>query len=349
MHDAEANPLSTEFRSALRARALAPLWDFLKGALPHGRPAGVTQPHRWRYADVRPLLLDAGRLVPVEKAERRVLVLSDPGRGADAMSATGTIYAGIQLLLPGETAPTHRHSPSAARIVIEGRGGFTVVNGERCDMEAGDVILTPGGQWHDHGHDGTEPVTWLDVLDLPVFTAAESAYAEKGYAGCNGKDPLVALTTDFLRQGFRPAAAYRRPNPYPMLRYAWREAKAALLRLARAAGDGWGVSLEYVNPETGDSCLPMLGFTALMLVPGQTWVAPRNSASAVFHVIEGSGETEVDGHIFDWAAGDTFSATTFARIGHRCAPGERPAFLIRVDDAPLQRKLGFYQERLPNS
>ncbi|EHP41088.1 gentisate 1,2-dioxygenase [Cupriavidus basilensis OR16] len=348
MNEPEGNPLPAEFRAVLRERALAPLWDFLKGVLPHGRPAGVTRPHRWRYADVRPLLLDAGRLVPVEKAERRVLVLSDPGRGADAMSATGTLYAGIQLLLPGETAPTHRHSPSAARIVIEGRGGFTVVNGHRCEMEAGDVILTPGGQWHDHGHDGTEPVTWLDVLDLPVFTAAESAYAEAGIPGCNDEDPLMTLTSDFQRQGFRPAVACRRANPYPMLRYPWRAARAALLRLADVAGQDEGAALEYVNPETGDSCLPMLGFTAMMLAPGQAWQAPLNSASAVFHVIEGNGESQVDDHTFDWMAGDTFSATTFARISHRCAEGGRPAFLIRVDDTPLQRKLGFYQERQPD-
>lgn len=342
-HAGETASLPEEFRAALRDHALAPLWDFLKGALPHGRPAGVTRPHRWRYADVRPLLLEAGRLVPVAQAERRVIVLSDPGRGPNAMSATGTLYAGIQLLLPGETAPTHRHSPSAARVVIEGCGGFTVVNGQRCEMERGDIILTPGGQWHDHGHDGEGPVTWLDVLDLPVFTAAESAYAEGGHDGCNAEDPLMTLTSELLRQGLRPPQAWRRENRYPMLRYPWQTARAALERLAAATGQACA-ELAYVNPETGQDCLPILGFTAMMIGPDQHWQAVPTSASTVFHVVEGSGESRVDDHVFDWSAGDTFSATTFARVSHGATPGQR-AFLIRVDDAPLQKKLGFFQER----
>src|SRR5262245_21985177 len=115
----EQIPLDEAFRANIRAHALAPLWELLRAAIPVGRPAARTSAHCWRYAAIRPLLLEAASKVPVEKAERRVLVLSDPGRGSDALQATGTLYAGIQILLPGEQAPTHRHTPSAARILIE--------------------------------------------------------------------------------------------------------------------------------------------------------------------------------------------------------------------------------------
>lgn len=345
MQDTPADTLPVPYRASLREHALAPLWDFLKAALPHGRPPAPTRPHCWRYSEVRPLLLEAGRLVPVEKAERRVLVLSDPGRGPDAMQATGTIYAGIQLILPGETAPTHRHTPSAARIVIEGDGGYTVVNGHKCAMERGDVILTPSGQWHDHGHEGTQPVTWLDVLDLPLFTAAEASYAEPGGPGSNTEDALVSLGSELRRLGLAPAAKHRRRNEYPILRFPWRATRDALLRLRGALEPGEAVELDYINPETGESCLPIMGFTAMLLPPGRARLSPLRSSSALFHVVEGTGRSRVDGASFAWEPGDTFSAASFARIEHEAAKGDKPAFLIRIDDEPMQRKLGFFAER----
>ncbi|WP_454765917.1 cupin domain-containing protein [Cupriavidus campinensis] len=341
----ETTGLSAAYREQLASAGLTPLWEHLSGALPHGRPAGLTRANHWRYRDIRPLLLQAGEQVPVEKAERRVLVLSDPGRGPTAMQATGGIYAGIQLILPGETAPTHRHSPSAARVVIEGNGGFTVVNGQRCEMERGDVILTPSGQWHDHGHHGAGPFTWLDVLDLPVFTAVEASYAEAATPGCNVEDALASLQSRLLRDGLSVPAALRRPNPYPMLRFPWQRTRAALLDLARHAPAGAPIEVAYVNPETGESCLPIMGFTAMLLPAGRTLSPMQRSPGAVFHVIEGSGETTVDGKPFSWSAGDTFTAPAFADLAHRAEIHGGPGFLLRIDDEPLHRKLGFFQER----
>lgn len=132
--------LPTEYVEALRENNTLPLWPSLRAMLPHGIPARSTQPVLWRYKDVRPNLMRAGDLAPIEKAERRVLVLCNPGLGLDTMRATPTIYIGMQLVLPGEVAPNHRHTPSAVRVVVEGTGGFTVVNGEKLPMEKGDLI-----------------------------------------------------------------------------------------------------------------------------------------------------------------------------------------------------------------
>ena len=93
------------------------------------------------------------------------------------MQATPSIYMGMQLILPGETAPNHRHTPNAVRIIVEGEGAYTTVNGEPCKMERGDLILTPSGMWHEHHHEGKDPIVWLDILDLPLIYSLEGSWA----------------------------------------------------------------------------------------------------------------------------------------------------------------------------
>ena len=163
--------LPADYIADMTALSIAPLWPQLRGLLPRGKPSRATQPFVWHYKDVRPQLMRAGELTPIEKAERRVLVLCNPGHGIEKLVATPNIYVGMQLILPGEVAPNHRHTPSAVRFVVEGEGGFTTVQGEKCPMHKGDLILTPAGLWHEHGHEGTGPVVWLDALDLPRSTA----------------------------------------------------------------------------------------------------------------------------------------------------------------------------------
>ena len=172
--------LPADYLQDLRAQNTLPLWPSLRAVLPYGRPSRSTQPVHWRYQDIRPQLLRAGELTPIEKAERRVLVLCNPGLGLESMRATATIYVGLQLILPGETAPNHRHTPSAVRFVVEGEGGFTVVDGEKLQMGRGDLILTPPGLWHEHGHEGRGPVIWLDALDLPLVYGIEASFAIEG-------------------------------------------------------------------------------------------------------------------------------------------------------------------------
>lgn len=335
--------LPQDYREAMTRAGVAPLWPQLRNVLPHDRPQPVTRPHLWSYDAIRPLLMRAGELTPVEKAERRVLFLSDPGRGASAMQATSTIYVGLQLLLPGESAPNHRHTPSAVRIVVEGEGACTVVDQEVLPMERGDLILTPAGCWHDHRHTGSDPVVWLDALDLPLFVYLEGSYAIEAPLQSPRNRP-DASQIDYLAAGLAPSRRRdHQPAPrFPMMRYPWTRTEAALRALAEHAGDE-AIELDYVNPETGQSCLPTLGFTAMMLRPGETLRPPLRSTSAVFHVISGSGVTTIDGEPFDWTGKDSFSAPVFAEIEHRAT--DAPAFLVRIHDAPLQEALGYYEER----
>lgn len=160
-----------------------PLWAQMSRLNPP-LPNPKCQPHVWEYEKIRPNLLRAGDIITEKQAERRVLMLVNPSRGkegyhltyiqdtnarADAPYTTDTIYAGLQLVMPNETAPAHRHTAFACRFIIEGTGGFTAVHGRRIQMHRGDVILTPTWNWHDHGKDGSGPMIWLDGLDLPNF------------------------------------------------------------------------------------------------------------------------------------------------------------------------------------
>jgi len=162
---------------ALRAENLGPLWETLKGLVPaEPRPQAVA--FMWSYSDVRPRLMEAGKMISTEEAERRVLVLQNPGLSG-VQQITDTLYAGLQLILPREVARAHRHSQSALRFVIEGTGAFTAVDGERATMHPGDFIITPAWTWHDHGNDSTEPVVWLDGLDVPLVSFLKAGFREE--------------------------------------------------------------------------------------------------------------------------------------------------------------------------
>ena len=277
----------------------------------------------------------------MEKAERRVLVLANPGRGLDNLQASATIYLGVQLVLPGEIAPSHRHTPNAARIVIEGEGAVTLVDGEACAMEPGDLILTPTGQWHEHRHEGRGPMIWLDVLDLPLMVYLDVSYVVEGTAQ-TARRPEYA----YAAGGLAPLAHGRRAQgAYPLLRYEWRRTREALQALAGRSEPGEVVQLAYVNPETGGDCLNTLAFAALLVRPGEEIALPRVSAARVFHTVEGAGDAKVDAIAIAFEQADTFCAPGLAAVRLANRSSRAPLYLVMADESPLQRKLGVYEER----
>jgi gentisate 1,2-dioxygenase len=335
--------LPADYVQALREQNLVPLWPSLRGVLPPQVPTRQTRPTHWAYADIKPLLLRAGELTPIEKAERRVLVLANPGHTLEKMQASAAIYLGMQLLLPGEWAPSHRHTPNAVRMVVEGEGAWTTVDGERCPMSRGDLILTPTGLWHEHGHDGCEPVIWLDVLDLPLMYYLEASYHVNG-----GRQQVKPGRGDqaYQRAGLVPTPIFGRSGKrYPMLRYPWVDARAALLALAADQPELDAVQITYTNPETGEDAENVLGFYALMLRPGQTLALPARSPASVFHVIEGAARATIGDAHFDLAGADTCCAPGYTPVTLSNASATEPAFLFIADESPLHRKLGVYEVR----
>lgn len=334
--------LPKDYVEALIGQNTLPLWPSLRAMLPHGIPSRKTTPVSWRYSDLRPNLMRAGELTPIEKAERRVLVLCNPGLGIDNMKATPTIYIGMQLILPGEVAPNHKHTPSAVRVVVEGNGGFTVVGGEKLPMEKGDLILTPPGVWHEHGHEGSGPVVWLDALDLPLVYGMEASFSTESPSQIIDKPHELGLKR-FGLGGLLPYDSLdSQRSQYPMLRFPWKSVRASLNELATVTSKDKPVQLAYVNPETGRECLPTLGFSAIQLRPGEELQLPRRSASSVLHVVEGTGCALVDGVQLPFTESDTMAIPTHAQVALSNSSSKSPCYLFVVDDAPLQRKMGIY-------
>jgi gentisate 1,2-dioxygenase len=335
--------LPLEYREALTKQNLVPLWPSLRGVLPPLKPRPLTTPTFWSYKSIKPLLLKAGELTPIEKAERRVLVLANPGHGLDKMQASPAIYLGMQLLLPGEWAPAHRHTPNAVRMIVEGEGAYTTVDGEKCPMSRGDLILTPTGLWHEHGHDGDAPVVWLDVLDLPLVYYTETSYHING-----DRQATDAVRGDKIYKygGVVPTRDFERSSKsYPMIRYPWVDVKESLLRLGAEDSGLETVMVTYVNPETGGDAENILGFYALMLRPGQALTLKARSPSCVYHVIEGQAQVKILDKAFELNEADTCCAPGYTAVTLVNQDKVNPTFLFMADESPLHRKLGVYEVR----
>jgi gentisate 1,2-dioxygenase len=335
--------LPQDYRDDLTQLNLVPLWPSLRAVLPPKVPTRKTQPAFWSYQALRPLLMRAGELTPMEKAERRVLVLANPGHGLEKMQASAAMYLGMQLLLPGEWAPSHKHTPNAVRMIVEGEGAWTTVDGEKCPMSRGDLILTPTGLWHEHGHDGTEPVVWLDVLDLPVVYFLETSYVTEGQ-----RQVQKASRGDraWTRAGVVPSPVFARNDKRnPVLRYPWADARAALLSLAEDQPALEAVQVTYINPETGGDAENILGFYSLMLRPGQSLTLPARSPAQVFHVIEGAVSAQIVDKTFTLAEADTCCAPGYEVVTLSNLNADHAAFVFIADEAPLHRKLGVYEVR----
>jgi len=313
--------LPPHYSQALESHALPPLWTALHVLLPRERTTAAV-PHRWSWREARPLLHEAARLVPLEQAERRVLVLENPGLKG-TYSVTSTLYAGLQVILPGETAPSHHHTPAALRLVVEGEGAFTTVDGVKCTMERGDFIITPPMRWHDHGHEGRTPVVWLDGLDIPLVRAFDASWVSPTRPA-RAPDP----TSDAAQAEFR---------------WPWRQTRRALEGLAASTPTDQPVTRAYVTL-TGAPPLPTMGADAHWLRPGEHARVARSTASRVFHVIEGRGRSRVDETELTWEPGDTFVAPPWHWIEHDNGSTSEPACLFSFTDEPAIRALGLWRE-----
>ncbi len=252
---------------------LTPLWESLHALVPK-QPRSPCVPAFWRYDEVRPFLIRSGEVITAEEAVRRVLILENPGlRGQSAI--TQTLYAGLQLILPGEVAPSHRHTQTALRFVVEGAGAFTAVNGERTTMHPGDFIITPSWTWHDHGNESRNPVIWLDGLDIPTVRMLDSGFAENY---CAAQQPVVRSEgSNFARFGanMAPMAHDAEADPHgatsPLFAYPYEGSRDALARLRHdAPADPWdGFKLRYLNPATGGWPTPTLATASFPLGPSR--------------------------------------------------------------------------------
>jgi gentisate 1,2-dioxygenase len=291
-------------------RNLSPLWESLHALVPNApRPQAVVA--IWRYAQLRDLIMESGRVISAAEAIRRVLVLENPGLPGKS-SITSNLYAGLQLILPGEIAPSHRHTQSALRFIVEGKGAWTAVDGERTTMHPGDFIITPSWTWHDHGNpaveDGGEPVVWLDGLDIPLLQQLDAGFAET-YA--EETQPITRAEGDsFARYGYNmlPVRYEPKNGNSPIFNYPYARSREALDILSRTTElDAWdGVKLRYVNPANGGYPMPTMATFMQLLPKGFSGRAYRTTDATVFSVVEGSGTAHIGEQMFVFEPRDIF-------------------------------------------
>ena len=334
------------FYDSISAQNLTPLWEVLHALVPP-QPNTPCVPAHWRYATLRPALMQSGELITAEEAVRRVLILENPSlRGQSAI--TQSLYAGLQLILPGEVAPSHRHSQSALRFIVEGSGAYTRVNGERSTMRPGDFIITPAWTWHDHGGAALEPVMWLDGLDIPMLRFFDAGFAENG--ATDAQTVPRAEGASFAAYGHNMAPV-RGASPFgqtsPIFSYPFERSREALEALERSAPiDDWeGVKLRYINPLTGGAPMPTLATFMQRLPAGFAGKAYRQTDGVVFSVVEGNGTVELEQGEkklrFDFSPRDHFVIPSWYSARLSSIAG---CTLFSFSDRPVHQALGIFRE-----
>jgi len=345
-------PAETPERAAFYARIdkdnMTALWTVM-GALITPEPRSACVPALWRFEAIRAAMLEAGRLITAKEAERRVLVLENPGlRGQSKI--TTSLYAGVQLVMPHEVAPAHRHSQSALRFVLEGRGAHTSVDGERTLMQPGDFVITPHMAWHDHGNDTDEPVFWLDGLDIPLIQMLDASFVER-----LGEDeqPIARPVGDSAaRYGANLLPVDRGPgaaSTSPIFNYPYERTREALAQLEKAGryDPCHGIKMRYSNPLTGDHAMPTMGTFIQLLPAGFRTSRYRSTDATVFTAVEGRGRTRVGEEVLEWGPKDIFVVPSWRSVVHEALAGE--AVLFSFSDRPVQEKIGVWREDRGNA
>jgi gentisate 1,2-dioxygenase len=291
---------------------------------------------------------------PIEFAERQQFLLTNPGLGG-RLQVTATMRCAVSIYNPGDIAPVHVHTPNASRTILSAHGGYTTIEGERCEAARGDLILTPNGTWHDHGNDGLEPVVWTDVLDFPLMEFLDCVWLDEEFPGVRGQNARAQAVTQargysprlYGRGGIVPAFVSERRGfgrlTSPLFHYRGADVRQALDGLRGEEGDPHdGVVLRFVNPVTGGPVFPTLDYRAMLLRPREETRAKRETASTLYQVIAGEGTTEIAGRSFAWRENDIFCVPGFLWRRHR-NNGGGDAVLYAVSDAPLLEKIGQYR------
>jgi gentisate 1,2-dioxygenase len=283
-------------------------------------PRKTFRPAHWAYQQARGALDAAGRLVNTELAERRNLILFNPAEG-NTYGTVRTIVAAYQMIMPGEWARAHRHTPNALRLILDAEpGSYTVVDGVDIAMEPGDVLLTPNWSTHGHGNRSKACAYWLDFLDAPLVQLLEPMFFEpqdedKSHAAFASERPAPTTDSPFV---FTLRDTLRRLDETP----------------AEPAGP-FGTCIELGNP-----ALDTIGLHMMRLAPGVRTATHQTTANNIYAVVRGAGVTTVDGERFAWKRGDVIAAPAWRPHFHEAADD---VLVFRVTDEPALRKLGFYR------
>ena len=340
---------SPELRALYRGfeqNHLIPLWTQIGDLMPiHPKPQAV--PHVWKWSKLLPLAEASGELVPVGRGgERRAIGLANPGLGGNAY-VSPTLWAAIQYLGPRETAPEHRHSQNAFRFVVEGEGVWTVVNGDPVRMSRGDLLLTPGWNFHGHHNDTDQPMAWIDGLDIPFSQRNDVGFFEFG------SDRVTDYATPqfsrgerlWCHPGLRPLSGLKDTVSSPIGAYRWEVTDRALTEQLLLEEEGQPATvaqghaaIRYVNPTTGGDVMPTIRCEFHRLRAGCVTATRRDVGSRVYQVFEGRGAVVIDGVEHALEIGDMFVVPSWIPWSLQA---ETQFDLFHFSDAPIMERLYF--------
>ena len=335
---APANPRRVQLSQDIAQLHMKPLWERTMRLA----PGTAAVPAIWRWQQVQPHLMRSAEVITTQEAERRVLMLENPALKGSTF-ATTTLYAGLQIILPGEIARTHRHAPNALRMIVEGVGAYTAVDGERVTMRPGDFVTTPNWAWHDHGNLGSEPVVWLDGLDT-AFANLFGAHFREDYpqesqpvSRAEG-DAVARYGANLLPVDYRPQG-----RASPLLSYPYERTREALERLVKAGEPhaAHGYKLRYSNPATGGHAFPTMAVFMQWLPRGHAGRSYRSTDGAVFCVVEGRGSVGIGDARWDFAPHDVFVVPSWAFYQLKA---DTNCVLFSYTDRAAQEALGFWRE-----
>jgi gentisate 1,2-dioxygenase len=337
-HNIEA--MRQAFYDRIAKKDMAPLWKVMKSVVTK-EPVTRVAPHVWHFDDVKSLVMESGGLITAEEAERRVLVLENPAMHGES-KATNTLFAGVQMIMPGEVAPAHRHASSAIRFVLDGKGAYTSVDGEKSFMSPGDFVITANWAPHDHGNTSDVPMLWLDVLDFPAVNFYEASFAEHFDAPTQSTTREDGDSLSFYGSGVLPDGSWTK-NYTPVINYTYERTRPIVERMLKA-GDvdkSHGARVHYANPVTGGPVLPTMGAWLAMFPKGFNGEPYRATDGTIFVCVEGQGTTKVGDDELHWGPNDVFVVPPWKRYAHKAA---EQSVLFSISDRPAQKALGIWRE-----
>jgi len=331
-----------EFYERIKRKHMAPLWLSL-ASLVTPEPVSGCQPAVWAFPEIRAAMMEAGGLITAREAERRVLILENPAFPGHSKITTD-LYAGVQMVLPGEIAPAHRHSQTALRFVLEGEGAHTTVNGERTLMHYGDFIITPPMAWHDHGNESDQPIFWLDGLDIPIVQFLDASFAEHHE---EDEQPIVRPAGDSQARfgsNLLPLDPCPSSGASPIFNYSYMRTREALAQLARTGA--WdpchGLKMRYSNPVTGGYPMTTIAAFIQLLPKGFRTASYRSTDATVFVAVEGHGRTCIGpDFVVEWQPRDIFVVPSWKSVTHEARD---EAVLFSFSDRPMQEALQLFRE-----
>ena len=337
----------TDFKRDIAQYNLGPLWEAIPEIM-NKTPNPQAEAYLWSSELLEKKMKEAAQIFTPERGgERRAIYFQNPGltyrKPWGWASTTQTIYAAVQMLQPGEKAPSHRHSQSALRFISKGRGAYTIVQGERIFMEEGDFLITPKNLWHGHEHVGTEPMLWMDALDIPTLYAIGGTFFEPYADGLQQPGVPDNFTEQRYRGGMVRPIGDDKYTVAPLANYKWNRTVDGIKGLMAFDPDPHhGFAVEYINPSTGKSANPTLGTRMQHLPVGLHTKALRHTHSTVYHVHRGEGYTVINGVRFDWKAGDYFVVPNWAWYEHKA---EKDAYLFSVNDIRIMDRFELEREQ----